>query len=152
MQLQQLFDRLQIAQDRVEVATILVDLATRAERNTALQNVLRNIKLPSPYDVLEYTRPSSRGKKGYWGRIPSWRQYPSIAQAQARLTFSEINFSLFGTKGTVERPDGTRIGLVNHLVGEFMRSRRIVNEEEKVDRQRQKAMDRIVEAVAPTCP
>lgn len=127
----------------MEVATILVDLATRAERDTALQDVLRKIKLPSPYDVLEYTRPSSRGKKGYWGRIPRWRQYPSIAQAQARLTFSEINFSLFGTRGTVERSDGTCIGLVNHLAGKLMRSRRIVSEEEKADRQKQKIIERL---------
>lgn len=143
MQLHQLFNRLQTAQDRVEVATILVDLATRAERNTALQDVLRKIKLPSPYDVLEYTRPSSRGKKGYWGRIPRWRQYPSIAQAQARLTFSEINFSLFGTKGTVERPDGTRIGLVNFIAGEQMRSRKIVSEGEMNDRTRQRMIERL---------
>ncbi len=127
------------------MAAILVELAACAERNPTLQDILRKIDLPVPYNILKYTSPGGR-RKGYWGRIPYTRDFPSINQVQARLEFSKINYTLFGTKGTVERPDGTRIGLVNHLAGELMRSRKIVSEGEKADRQRQKAIERIAQA------
>jgi hypothetical protein len=147
MQFQQLFNRLQSAQDRIEVAAILVELAERAERNVILQEALKKVELPPPYNILKYTSPSPGGrKKGYWGRVPYTHDFPSINQVQARLEFSKINYSLFGTKGTVERPDGTRIGRVNFIAGELMRSRRVVSEEEKADRQRQKAIERIAQS------
>lgn len=141
MRLQHLFNKLQTTQDRIEIARVLVELAGRAERNPALQEVLRKTELPAPWNILEYVKPGNRC--GYWARIPYWREHPSVAQAQARLEFSKINYSLFGTKGIVERPDGTRIGLLNQLAGELMRSRKIVSEESKADGQRQKAIERI---------
>ncbi|MBU3967578.1 MAG: hypothetical protein KKG76_09415 [Euryarchaeota archaeon] len=148
MKLQPLFNKLQTTRDRIGIARVLVELASRAEHNPTLQEVLAKIRLPSPFNVVEYVRPGDR-RKGYWARIPYTREHPSVAQVQARLEFSKINFSLFGTKGTVERPDGTRIGRVNLIVGDLMRSQRIVSEEEKADRQKQKAIERIA-AVAPS--
>lgn len=142
MQLQHLFNKIMTTQSRIEMAAILVELAERAERNLTLQEFLRKTRLPAPYNVLEYISPGGR-RRGYWGRIPHTRDFPSINQVQARLEFSKINYSLFGTKGTVERPDGTRIGLVNYFAGELMRSRRVVSEEEKAGRLRQKAIERI---------
>ncbi len=144
MQLQHLFNKLQTARDRIEIARVLVELAARAERNPTLQEVLRKIELPAPYNILKYTSPGDR-RKGYWGRIPYTRDFPSINQVQARLEFSKINYALFGTKGTVERPDGTRIGRVNFMAGELMRARKIVSEGERADRQRRKAIERLMQ-------
>ncbi len=146
MQLQHLISKLQSTQDRMEIAAILVELAETAESNPTLQDVLRKAELPPPCHIFEYVKPSGGGKKrGYWARIPHTREHPSANQLQARLAFSEINYSLFGTKGTVERPDGTHIGHVNHLAGELMRGRKSVSNEERVQRQRQKAIDRIAQ-------
>lgn len=143
-QSKQLLSKIQTAHDRLELAAILVTLAERAENNPMLQETLKKLELPAPYNVLEYIKPGNR--RGYWGRIPYTREHPSARQLQARLNFSEINYSLFGTKGTVERPDGTRIGLVNLLAGKIMRSCKVVSEEEKANRQRQKSIERIATA------
>lgn len=145
-----LLKQVQTPKDRMEIARVLVELAENAENNPMLQETLRKIKLPPPYDVMEYRK---RGNsKGYWARIPYTREHPSEGEVETRLTFSEIAYSLFGTKGTVERQDGTRIARLNHIQGEIMRGMKVVSEDEKTEKQRQKAMDRIVEAVAPTCP
>ncbi|MDO8724898.1 MAG: hypothetical protein Q7J35_02385 [Candidatus Methanoperedens sp.] len=134
---------MQTTQDRMEIARVLVEFAERAERNPTLQNTLRKMELPAPFNVIEYVKPGNR--RGYWARKSYSREHPSVAQAQARLEFSEINYSLFGTKGTVERSDGTRIGRVNFIAGELMRSRKIISEEEKADRQKQRAIERLVQ-------
>ncbi len=145
-----LLRRLHISADRMEIAAILVELADRAERNTALQEILRKMQLRPPFDIFEYRKGEKR--KGFWVRIPHTREHPSMSQSETRLEFSEIAYSLFGTKGTVERLDGTRIGRLNDIQGEVMRGMKFVSEDEKAERQRQKAMERIVEAAAPTCP
>ena len=145
-----LLKQVQVPKDRMEIARVLVDLAENAENNPMLQETLRKTKLPPPYDVLEYRKPAN--KKGFWARIPYTREHPSEGQLETRLVFSEIAYSLFGTKGAVERPDGTRIARLNHLQGEVMRGMKVVSEDEKAERQKRKAMERIVEAVAPTCP
>jgi len=145
-----LLKQVQTPKDRMEFARVLVDLAENAENNPMLQETLRKIKFPPPYDVLEYRK---RGNsKGFWARIPYTREHPSRGELETRLTFSEIAYSLYGTKGNVERSDGTRIARLNHLQGEIMRGMEVVSEVEKAEKQKQKAMDRIVEAVAPTCP
>ena len=145
-----LLKQVQAPKDRMEIARVLVELAENAENNPMLQETLRKTKLPPPYDVLEYRKPAN--KKGFWARIPYTREHPSEGQLETRLVFSEIAYSLFGTKGAVERPDGTRIARLNHLQGEVMRGMKVVSEDEKAERQKQRAMERIVEAVAPTCP
>ena len=145
-----LLKQVQTPKDRMEIARVLVELAENAENNPMLQETLRKIKLPAPYDVLEYRK---RGNsKGYWARIPYTREHPSEGELETRLTFSEIAYSLYGTKGTVERPDGTRIARLNHIQGEIMRGMKFVIEDEKAERRKRKAMERMVEAVAPTYP
>lgn len=143
-----LLRRLVNSRDRTETAAILVELADRAERNPLLQEILGKMQLPPPFHIFEYRKAS--GKKGYWARIPYTREHPSAGELEARLTFSEIAYSLYGTRGTVERSDGTRIGLVNHLQGEIMRGMEIVSDEEKVERQKQKAIERIAQGAMPT--
>jgi len=145
-----LLKQVQAPKDRMEIARVLVELAENAENNPMLQETLRKIKLPPPYDVLEYRK---RGNsKGYWARIPYTREHPSEGELETRLAFSEIAYSLFGTKGVVERPDGTRIARLNYLQGEIMGGMMVVSEDEKAERQKRKAMERIFESVAPTCP
>jgi len=136
--------------DRMGFARVLVELAENAENNPMLQETLKKIKLPPPYDVMEYRKPENR--KGFWARIPYTREHPSEGELEARLAFSEIAYSLFGTNGTVERPDGTRIARLNYYQGEIMRGMKFVSDDKKTERQRQRVMERIIEAVAPTCP
>ncbi len=107
-----------------------------------VQQVLKRITLPPPFDMLEYMKHNNR--KGYWRRKPYWQEYPTVNQLEERLRFSEINYMLFGTKGTVERLDGTCIGLVNRLAGDLMQGRKIVSAEELVETKRQKVIERIV--------
>lgn len=140
----------QAPKDRMEIARVLVELAENAENNPMLQETLRKIKLPPPYDVLEYRK--RENSKGFWARIPYTREHPSEGEVETRLTFSEIAYSLFGTKGTVERPDGTRIARLNQLQGEIMRGMKFVSEDEKTEKLRRKVMERITQAVAPTFP
>lgn len=145
-----LLKRLRTSVDRMEVAAILVELADRAERNPVLQERLKKMQLRPPFNVMEYVKPYN--KKGFWRRIPFWREHPTEAQLKAKLELSEIAYSLFGEKGTVERPDGTQIPRLTQSVGERMRGMNFLSEEEQAERQRQKSVARIVEAVAPTCP
>lgn len=133
--------------DRMGTAAILVELAERAEKNPLLQELLSKTQLPPPFHVFEYRKPS--GKKGYWARIPYTREHPSEGELLARLTFSEVASSLYGTRGIVERSDGTRIARVPHLVGETMRGMEIVSSEEKAERQKQRAVERIAQATMP---
>lgn len=137
----QLLRQIQNSNDRMEMARILVELADRAEHNVMVREILRKTVLPPPFNMLEYIKPNNR--RGYWARKPCWRDYPTKAQLQARLQFSKINYSLFGTKGTFERPDGTRIGRVNQLAGNLMRSRKIVSKQEREEGKKQKAIERI---------
>lgn len=141
LQLKHLFDKLQSTQNRIEVASILVDLAEQAEGNPTLQDALRKTELPVPFDCVEYIKKSNC--RGYWARKPYWREHPTTNQLQARLDFSEINYSLFGTRGTAKRPDGTRIGRVNYLAGDIMRGRKTVSDKEKAELQKQKTIERI---------
>lgn len=143
-----LLKEVQAPKDRMEFARVLVALAENAENNPMLQEILSKMKLPPPYDVLEYRRPGN--KKGFWARIPYTREHPSEGELKARLAFSEIAYSMFGTKGTVERPDGTRIARLNYLQGEIMRGMNVVSG--KAEKQKQKVLERIVQAVAPACP
>lgn len=145
-----LLRQVQAPKDRMEIARVLVELAENAENNPMLQETLRKIKLPPPYDVLEYRK--RENSKGYWARIPYTREHPSMGELETRLAFSEIAYSLFGIKGTVERPDGTRIARLNHLQGDVMRGMKFVSEDEKTEKLRRKMMERITHAVAPTCP
>lgn len=145
-----LLKQVQAPKDRMEIARVLVELAENAENNPMLQETLKKIKLPPPYDVLEYRK--RENSKGFWARIPHTREHPSEGEVETRLAFSEIAYSMFGTKGVVERPDGTRIARLNYLQGEIMHGMKVVSEDEKAERQKQRAMERIVEAVAPTCP
>lgn len=143
-----LIRRLTNSTDRMETAAILTELADRAERKPLLREILSKMQLRPPFHVFEYRKPAN--KKGYWARIPYNREHPSPAEIEARLTFSEIAYSLYGTRGTVERPDGTRIGLLNQSIGEMMRGMEIVSGDERVERQKQKAIERIAQAAAPT--
>lgn len=118
-----------------------MELADRAEHNVMLREILKKTVLPPPFNVFEYIKPKNR--RGYWSRKPYWREYPTKAQLQARLQFSKISYSLFGTKGTFERADGTRIGRVNQLAGDMMRHRKIINKEEQEETKKQKAIERI---------
>ena len=145
-----LLKQVQAPKDRMEVARVLVELAENAENNPMLQETLKKIKLPPPYDIMEYRKPGNR--KGFWARIPYTREHPSEGELETRLAFSKVAYSLFGTNGTVERPDGTRIARLNYLQGEIMRGMKVVSDAKKTERNRQKVMERIVEAVAPTCP
>ncbi|SNQ60765.1 hypothetical protein [Candidatus Methanoperedens nitratireducens] len=126
---------------RVEIATLLVELAERAEHNVMLQQILRSIELPPPFGTFEYIKHSNR--KGYWRKKPWHREYPTEAQLEARLQFSTINYNLFGIKGTLSRVDGTCIGLVNKLAGDFMRGRKLISKEELEERKKQKTIERI---------
>ena len=145
-----LLKQVQAPKDRMEIARVLVELAENAENNPMLQETLRKIKFPPPYDVMEYRK--RENSKGFWARIPHTREHPSKEELETRLTFSEVAYSLFGTKGAVERSDGTRIARLNQLQGEIMRGMKFVSEDEKAEKRRRKVMERIVEAVAPTCP
>lgn len=138
---QQLLRQIQITGNRIKLAEILIELADRAENNPGLQQILRKITLPPPFNALEYIKPGNR--KGYWARKPYWREHPTANQLEARLRFSVINYHLYGTKGTVKRKDGTRIGLVNQLASDLMRRRKIVSAGELAERRKQKLIDRI---------
>ncbi len=137
----QLLKQVQTLKERIEIASILVELANRAENNPRLQEILRKIKLRPPFSVLEYIKP--RNRRGYWARKPYWREHPTISQLQARLEFSEISYSLYGLKGTVKMSDRTRIPRDSYLVGELMRGKKFVSEEEIAQRRRQKSVERI---------
>lgn len=140
---QQLLKKIQTLEDKMEIAAILVELANRAENNPMLQEMLKKIKLHPPFDVLEYIKP--RNRKGFWARKPYWREHPTMPQLQARLEFSELSYSLYGLKGTVERQnsDHTRIPYNSYLVGELMRGKKFVSEEKLAARRRQKILERI---------
>lgn len=139
---QQLLKQTQTLEDRIEIAAVLVELANHAENNPRLQEILKKIKLRPPFNVLEYIKP--RNRRGYWARKPYWREHPTIPQLQARLELSNISYSLYRLKGTVERPDSTRIPRDSYLVGELMRGKKFVSEEEIAQRRRQKSIERIV--------
>ena len=140
-----LFKKLQTSKNRVEIAAVLVELAERAERNPLLQEMLSKIELRPPFDIFEYIKPKNR--KGYFARKPYWREHPTLPQLMAKLEFSEMNYSLFGERGLVERNDGTYIARVPYLVGEMMKGRTFVGEDELIERKRQKMIDRIVQVV-----
>lgn len=143
---QQILQRLQTSKDRMEMAVILTELAERAEKNPMMQDFLRKVRLRPPFDRFEYRKPGNR--KGFWARKPYWREHPTVPQLQAKLELSETANSLYGERGTVERPDGTRIARVPHLVGEQMRGKKFASEEEQAERKRQKTIERIAQAVA----
>lgn len=146
----QLIRQVQAPKDRMEMARLLVELAENAENSPRLQELLRNTKLPPPFDILEYRKPENR--KGFWARIPYTREHPSAGELETRLAFSEIAYSLFGIKGTVERHDGTRIGRLNYLQGNIMRGMKAGSEETTKAKQKQKTVERIIETVAPMYP
>lgn len=137
----QLLRWVQTSKDKMKVAEILIQLAGRAENNTMLQQQLKRITLPPPFDMLEYMKHSNR--KGYWRRKPYWQEHPTVNQLEARLRFSEINYALYGIKGAVERQDGTRIGRLNQLVGDLMQGKKIVSTEELANRKRWKILNQI---------
>lgn len=138
---QQLLRQIQTTGNRIKLAEILIELADRAENNPSLQQILKKIILLPPFNTIEYIKPGNR--KGYWARKPYWREHPTANQLEARLRFSVINYHLYGTKGTVKRKDGTRIGLVNQLASDLMRRRKIVSAGELAERRKQKLIDRI---------
>jgi hypothetical protein len=140
----QLLKQLYAQTDRMSLAAILVELAERAENNPMLQEILRKIKLPPTFDTLEYIKPGNR--KGYWARKPCWREHPTVNQREARLRFSKINYSLYGIKGIIVRPDGTRISQVNALAGELMKDAgRIASNGEREARKKRELIERIAQ-------
>ena len=143
----QLFRILQASvHNRVMIAVILVELAERAESDPLLQEELHMIFPPPPLDNLEYVRPHEyRGSytKGYWRRVRYTLEMPTIPMAEHRLAVSKFSYSLFGTKGIVERPDGTQINRVVHSLGEKFRGIRYSTDEEMAERKRQKAVERM---------
>ncbi len=140
---QQLLKQIQTLEDRIEIAAVLVELADCAENNPVLQKILRKIKLRPPFSVLEHIKPHNR--KGFWARKPCWREHPTIPQLQARLEFSELSYSLYGLKETIKRHDSdrTRIPCDSYLIGELMRGKKFVSEEEIAERHRQRIIERI---------
>jgi len=138
---QQLLQVIQTSENKIKVAESLVELAERAENNHMLQQLLRRITPPPPFNSLEYIKPGNR--KGCWAKKPYWREHPTEAQLEARLRFSEVNYFLYGTKGTVQRPDGTQTGLVNHLAGQLMRSKKTLNEKKLAERKKQKIIEKM---------
>lgn len=136
-----LLRRLRTSTDRIELAAVLVELADRAERNHILQETLSKIQLRPPLNVFEYRKP--RNRKGFWARIPYTREHPTEPQLMAKLEFSETSYSLFGERGRVERPDGTQIARAPYLLGERMRGRTFVDEEARIEKKRQRAIERI---------
>lgn len=143
----QLFRILQASvHNRVMIAIILVELADRAERDQMLQEMLHKIIPPPPLEKLEYVRPHEfRGTytKGYWRRVRYTLDMPTIPMAEHRLAVSKLAYSLFGTKGTVERPDSTQITQVAHSVGEKFRGIRYTTDEEMAERKRRRAVERM---------
>ncbi len=127
--------------DRLTVASIMVELADRAERNVFLQELLRKIKMPQPFDIFEYKRGNLR-KKGHWARRAYTRDFPTPAQLEARIRISELSQLLSGTKGNVERNNDTKIARLNYIVGEELRGKRFVSDEDKEEK---KKLSRIVE-------
>ena len=135
-------ERLKTSGDRYEIAEAMLELADRAERSPLLQEILRKIKLRPPFENLEYIKCYNR--KGYWRRAPLNPDHPTVAQAEFQLKASQTHTSLFGIKGVVERLDGTRIPLEVHLASEMMRGMKFTSDEEKEERKRKKAIERIV--------
>jgi hypothetical protein len=127
--------------DRLTTAAMMVELAERAERNVFLQELLRKIRMPEPFDTFEYKRGNPQ-RKGHWARRAYTREFPTLAQLEARLQVAELSHSLFGTKGNMERDNDTTIARINYIVGEELRGRKIVSDEEKEER---KKLSRIVE-------
>lgn len=127
--------------DRLTTAAMMIELAERAERNVFLQELLRKIRLPYPYDVFEYKRGNAK-RKGHWARWAYTRDFPTPAQLEARIQVAELSHSLFGTKGNVERDNDTTIARINYIVGEELRGKKIVSDEETEER---KKLSRIVE-------
>lgn len=133
--------------NRVMIAIILVELADRAERDPLLQEILYKTIPPPPLDNLEYVRPHGfRGSsytKGYWRRVRYTLDMPTIPMAEHRLAVSKEAYSMFGTKGTVERPDGTQIARLAHTLGEKFRGARYTTEDEMAERKRRRAVERM---------
>lgn len=143
----QLFRMLQgSVHNRVMIAVILVELADRAERDPLLQEELHMKIPPPPLDNLEYVRPHEfRGSytKGYWRRVRYTLEMPTMPMAEHRLAVSKHQYSLFGTKGIVERQDGTQIPRTSHALGEMFRGVRYVTDEEIAERKRRRAVERM---------
>lgn len=127
--------------DRLTVASMMVELADRAEKNIFLQELLRKIKMPQPFDTFEYKRGNVR-RKGHWARRAYTRDFPTPAQLKARIQVAELSHELSGTKGNVERNNDTKIARINYIVGEEMRGKKFVSDEETAE---QKKLSRIVE-------
>lgn len=127
--------------DRLTTAAMMIELAERAERNLLLQELLRKIEMPTPYDIFEYKR-GNPTRKGHWAIRAYTREFPTPAQAEARLQMAELSHALTGTKGNVDRDNDTRIARINYIVGEELRGKIIVSDEEKEERKKQR---RIVE-------
>jgi hypothetical protein len=127
--------------DRLTIASIMVELADRAERNIFLQELLRKLKMPQPFDTFEYKRGNVR-KKGHWSRRAYTRDFPTPAQLEARIQMSELSHELSGIKGNVERNNDTKIARLNYIVGEELRGKRFVSDEEKEEKIK---LSRIVE-------
>lgn len=146
----QLFRMLQAAvHNRVMIALVLIELADRAERDPLLQEELHMIIPPPPLDNLEYVRPHTRygnHAKGYWRKVQPNIEFPSIAQAEHRLAVSKYAYSLFGTKGVVVLPDGRQIARAVHSIGEKFRGVRYTTEEERAERKRRRALERMAGA------
>lgn len=138
---QQLLRQAQVSEDRVTIAKAMIELAERAEISPDLQKMLRKIKLKQPFDIFEYVKHYNR--RGYWRRIRYNREHPSIPEMKSMLALSEISTELYGTKGVVERLDGTRIPLKDYLAGEQLRGRKFTSEEETAEREKEKAVERI---------
>jgi hypothetical protein len=147
-----LFNRLSnFKDDRLTTAAMMIELAERAERNVMLQELLRKLRMPEPFDIFEYKR-GNKHRKGHWARRAYTREFPTPAQAEARLQMAELTHALFGTKGNMERDNDTTIARINYIVGEELRGKKIVSDEVKEERKKLSRMVEIAGEVVEIVP
>lgn len=132
-----LFNRLsRFKDDRLTTAAMMIELAERAERNVLLAELLRKINMPPPFDIFEYKR-GNPTRKGHWAIRAYTREFPTPAQAEARLRVAELSHALTGTKGNVDRDNDTRIARINSIVGDQMRGMKFISDEDKEEKRKE---------------
>lgn len=140
----ELITTISLSQDRIAIASAMVELAERAEKNELLQKALKKIELPPPFDIFGYRKGES-GRRGGWYKKPNWMYERSPAQLYQQWKLSAIAYRLWGQKGNVVREDGTRIATINHMIGEELRGVKVISDVEKHERNRQRTIERIAQ-------
>lgn len=102
------------AEVRKEIAEARVEI--KAGRFHTFEEVKRELGLSDLQ--LEWVKPGRDGRKGYFRKIPYTRERPSVAQAHARLRFSQVATSTFGVRGVVNTVDGRAIPMNAGLIAE----------------------------------